>query len=233
MYGLVAPASSLSAYRGGSCVTGQSYVADDPKDASSRVGSGVGFVGEDSAWTLAHELGHMDGREHAPCDTSQWDAGYPYKGDALGVAGLDQRTHALIPASGATDLMGYCDPLWISDYTYSALFDRVLAVSGEKALSWRPTTTTTWAARVDEEADGTLTWSPPRLAARWAKSSPGRGGTRAGLPRGGPGQARAARPRRRGVDPSVSTAGFRLHRSRRKDAPASLTLAARRRVMGP
>lgn len=159
-YGLINPASSFSAYCGGSCVTGQSYVVDDPTDASSRVGSGVGFAGEDSAWTLAHELGHMHGREHAPCDTDGWDPSFPYSDGGIGVFGLDQRVGALISPSTATDVMGYCDPLWVSDYTFSALFDRLVAVNGEKTLGWQPQKVATWSIRVDEEADGTLTWGP-------------------------------------------------------------------------
>jgi hypothetical protein len=30
--------------------------------------------------------------------------------------------------------MGYCDPVWISDYTYSALFQRIQAVNGAKIV---------------------------------------------------------------------------------------------------
>ncbi|MEW5848958.1 MAG: M66 family metalloprotease [Myxococcota bacterium] len=124
-YGLVAPDDSFDAYCGNSCVTGQSYVVDDPVDADIRVGGGMGFSGEDSAWTLAHELGHMHGRYHAPCDVDDWDEDYPYTDGAIGVWGYDDRTGEYVDPDVATDFMGYCENNWTSDYTYRALFDRV------------------------------------------------------------------------------------------------------------
>jgi hypothetical protein len=133
-YALVAPAASYTAYCGGSCVTGQSYVVDDPADGAFRVGSGVGFGSEDSAWTLAHELGHEFGRYHAPCDTSGADGAYPYAGGDIGSWGWDARDGSFLAPGATTDFMGYCAPTWISDYTWSALFARTIATS---ALSYR------------------------------------------------------------------------------------------------
>ena len=132
-YALVAPASTYSAYCGGSCVTGQSYVVDDAADGNFRVGSGVGFGSEDSAWTLAHEVGHEFGRYHAPCDTSGSDVDYPYSGGDIGVWGWDLRDGSFQAPGTTTDFMGYCDPTWISDYTWSAMFDRTTAISALSA----------------------------------------------------------------------------------------------------
>ncbi|GAB4217042.1 MAG: hypothetical protein OHK0013_44210 [Sandaracinaceae bacterium] len=131
-YALVAPDVDFDSYCGGSCVTGQSYVVSDPADAAFRVGSGVGFGTDDSAWTLAHELGHEHGRYHAPCGTSG-DRDYPYAGGGLGVWGFDPRARAFLDPSRTSDFMGYCDPQWISDYTWSAIFTRTLAVSALSA----------------------------------------------------------------------------------------------------
>ena len=128
-YGLVAPDADFDSYCGGSCVTGQSYVTDAPEDGDFRVGSGVGFGTEDSAGTLAHEVGHEHGRYHAPCDTSGADADYPYRGGEIGVWGYDSRTRRFQAPSSTYDFMGYCDPQWISDYTWSAMFERTVAVS--------------------------------------------------------------------------------------------------------
>lgn len=123
-YALVAPDVSRDAYCGRSCVTGQSYVVSDITDATIRVGSGVGFTGDDTAWTFAHELGHLFGREHAPCSTSGADARYPYRGAALGVWGWDARDNTFFDPTMTTDFMAYCDPQWLSDYTYRALYER-------------------------------------------------------------------------------------------------------------
>ncbi len=128
-YALVAPESEFDAYCGGSCVTGQSYVVDAPGDAEFRVGSGVGFGTEDSASTLAHEVGHEHGRYHAPCDTSGADVDYPYRGGGIGVWGYDPRARVFHDPAEVTDFMGYCEPQWISDYTWSAMFERTVAVS--------------------------------------------------------------------------------------------------------
>lgn len=130
-YGLVCPADTFAAYCGSSCVTGQSYLVDSPEDSDYRVGGGVGYSGEDSVWTLAHELGHQFGRSHAPCDVSSYDPNYPYDGGLIGVYGMDLRQSpaALLSPDVYADLMGYCDDTWVSDYTYRAFFTRLLAVN--------------------------------------------------------------------------------------------------------
>lgn len=128
-YALVNADDTYDAYCGGGCVTGQSFVTDAPEDADYRVGSGVGFPGQDTAWTLAHELGHEHGRTHAPCDAGGADPDFPYGGGGIGVWGLDPRTGAFQDPATLTDFMGYCDPTWTSDYTWSAIFERTVAVA--------------------------------------------------------------------------------------------------------
>jgi len=84
-YGLMSPHGSRSSYCDstfGGCVTGQSYVATVD---GTRVGSGVGFGDLDTVGTLAHELGHLHGRFHAPCGTSGTDEDYPYADGSIGV----------------------------------------------------------------------------------------------------------------------------------------------------
>lgn len=87
---------------------------------------------------LAHELGHNMGRRHAPCGNAAGpDPGYPYQGGTIGLSGYDLYTWSktgiglpseFAPASG--DLMGYCVPPWISDYTYAGLLAWRGGVSG-------------------------------------------------------------------------------------------------------
>ncbi len=94
--------------------------------------AGVGYVGGKSAigWdklpsgagVAAHEWGHNWGRNHAPCGVSPADAGYPYADAAIGVYGMDVATATLKPPT-TKDLMSYCSPEWISDYTYKAVMD--------------------------------------------------------------------------------------------------------------
>lgn len=166
-YGLLMPATSRSSYCGstyGSCVTGQAYVAGVD---GSRVGSGVGFDDPASTRTLAHELGHMHGRSHAPCETSG-DSSYPYYGGETGVWGWDRRDGSLWPPD-STDIMGYCDDQWISDYTYRAVYRRALALRGESIVSTRPRV----ARRFAFVRDGALRWGEVHAL----RGVPGRAGT--------------------------------------------------------
>jgi hypothetical protein len=92
--------------------------------------AGIGYVGGKTAlgWdksgadmVAAHEWGHNWGRNHAPCGNPGGpDPNYPYANGIIGVYGLDVATLALKPP-GYTDIMGYCNNEWISDYTYEGV----------------------------------------------------------------------------------------------------------------
>jgi len=72
---------------------------------------------------MAHELGHNFGRFHAPsCGAAGADASYPYAGGRIGSFGYDLATNAL-KDSLLYDLMGYCNPTWISSYTFTAVLN--------------------------------------------------------------------------------------------------------------
>lgn len=126
-YGLVNSANTRREYR--SSVNGLAYLVDNPRGGMLRVGSGVGFTGDGSANTLAHELGHMHGRRHAPCGPVQnADPSYPYRGGRTGVWGWDSRQSVLYAPDLTADFMGYCGVEWISDHNYRAIFERINAV---------------------------------------------------------------------------------------------------------
>ncbi len=77
----------------------------------------------------AHELGHNWSRNHAPCGgPSGIDAQYPQSDGAIGVYGLDVASATLEPPT-TKDIMGYCDPKWISDYTYKAVMSYLISPS--------------------------------------------------------------------------------------------------------
>jgi hypothetical protein len=94
--------------------------------------AGIGYVGRGTAlgWdkggkdqVAAHEWGHNWGRNHAPCGgAGNPDANFPYLGGTIGVYGLDVATATLKPPS-FTDVMGYCNNEWISDYTYTGVLN--------------------------------------------------------------------------------------------------------------
>jgi hypothetical protein len=71
----------------------------------------------------AHELGHNWARNHAPCGgPSGLDPNYPRTDGTTGGYGYDMSTGTLEPPT-SSDIMGYCDPKWISEYTYSAVLN--------------------------------------------------------------------------------------------------------------
>ena len=76
----------------------------------------------------AHELGHNWARSHAPCGgPSLLDPNYPRADGSTGGYGYDMSSGTLQPPT-SSDIMGYCDPKWISEYTYSAVLNYLSTV---------------------------------------------------------------------------------------------------------
>ncbi|MDB4934929.1 MAG: hypothetical protein JWP87_1901 [Labilithrix sp.] len=129
-YGALAPTSSFNSFCGGGCVTGLSAVVDSPKTSFLRASVGVGYSGNDSVNTAAHEVGHAHGRNHAPCGGAQGvDADFPYSGGQIGTWGYDIFAKTFLSPTKGRDMMGYCPNEWVSDYTYTALFDRIASLN--------------------------------------------------------------------------------------------------------
>ena len=108
--------------------------------------SGMGYIGGSTrtaigwdakgraAHTMAHELGHLLGRSHAPCgNPGNSDPGFPYGSGAIGVHGLDVLTLKVKPVT-VSDVMGYCPPSWISDYNWTGMMVFQGAASGGAGL---------------------------------------------------------------------------------------------------
>ncbi len=93
--------------------------------------AGIGYVGLPAAvgwddagsapWIAAHELGHNWGRSHSPCGgASNPDPSYPYANGRTGTTGYDI-AFGVLHAPSEFDVMSYCHPEWISDYTYAGV----------------------------------------------------------------------------------------------------------------
>jgi hypothetical protein len=168
-YGVFSPAASLNAFCGQGCLLGVTLLNDSPSDVGDsrlRIAIGVGFE-EVFADTMLHELGHAHGREHADCgygiDPSSIDHDYPYDGGLIGNIAYDLVNDALVPTD-FSDVMGYCDDVWISDYQYTALLTRAVNIQDSMSRRSEEPTLSGVVIAVDEHGaawtDTPMTWNP-------------------------------------------------------------------------
>lgn len=111
----------------GGCIAGIGWVGG----LKAAVGfDGVGSQHAHASETHAHEVGHNHGREHAPgCGADDPDPNFPYVSGGKGTIGnsahpnfgFDIDSLSIYPYTAYYDMMSYCGPEWISDYTYEAL----------------------------------------------------------------------------------------------------------------
>ncbi|MFL5521796.1 MAG: hypothetical protein ACJ8B6_12720 [Gemmatimonadales bacterium] len=113
----------------GSGIAGLGYVPGRTAIGWDRLPSGDGVA--------AHELGHNLSLAHAPCGgAGDSDPGFPHAGGVSGIYGLDVATMALKQPS-LTDLMGYCNNTWISDYHYLKAMNHRQANAAALVMSTR------------------------------------------------------------------------------------------------
>ena len=157
-YAIFNPADSIAQYcSAGACVLGLTLLNNNPPSTGSallRGGLGIGFRGF-AANTAAHEIGHSHGRRHAPCGpgVQDIDPGFPHAGGQIGDWAYDIAEGKLIEPT-MTDIMGYCQNQFVSDYNYIAFHQRgqnvnleyvhegpevtydMIAVDGEGNVQW-------------------------------------------------------------------------------------------------
>ena len=125
--GMVSPSTETGTTTG----TGMTAVFDYAwvKFSNDLAAPGDPFAPQ-SGETLAHEIGHNQGRQHVDCGgPDDPDPNYPYPTDQIDNVGnsnhygFDVRSLVPIPPNGAKDFMSYCTPKWVSDYTWKALYN--------------------------------------------------------------------------------------------------------------
>lgn len=162
-YGIFNPASSVNSYCGGGCVAGLGNIAG-VGDSYSRAAIGLGFSeggGAIAYETAVHEIGHTHGRYHSPCGgAAGTDPNYPHSGAKIGEWGFNILTNSLYNPTTYTDVMGYCTPIWVSDYTWKGLFQRIKSVNGA-SIEVPPEMMNRTYDRARIDMDGDLHWLPP------------------------------------------------------------------------
>jgi hypothetical protein len=124
-YGMFMPDDDFYAYCVQGCILGLSELGFNTTNPSLRTSIGLSFS-DIAASTMVHELGHAHGRFHAPCGGAAGaDPNYPYPDALIGSWGYDLLTGELKDPSVYTDIMGYCPDIWISNYTYYSLWERI------------------------------------------------------------------------------------------------------------
>jgi hypothetical protein len=149
--GVFNPAANIREYCGhGGCVIGIAPAAGFSNPASLdtqmalRSALVVGYQTDHSGGTISQELAHAMGRLHAPCgNPAAIDKKYPYKDAALGSTGWDPIGKQLVSSDDHSDFMSYCSPVWVSDYTYKAIFDRMTKVSATLGQTQKYVSSTT------------------------------------------------------------------------------------------
>ncbi|MBC7771147.1 MAG: thrombospondin type 3 repeat-containing protein, partial [Pyrinomonadaceae bacterium] len=101
-------------------------------------GSSSAFDGPSGGTTLAQEIAHnYNGAfgnrwQHVNCGTPDGiNPNYPYATNTIGPSGgtnyygYDSISKSVIPPSTARDYMSYCDPNWVSDYTWRGIQNEI------------------------------------------------------------------------------------------------------------
>lgn len=129
-YGMVTGVATRDELDG---ITGTSEAGGD-SPTRAYFATGAAFGDQKAEDTLIHELGHTHRLLHTPCDgEDDPDPDYPHAGGVIGVEGYDRRTGTFV-SPDTSDLMSYCFPRWVSDYSWTKMADHVAAAQDFSGL---------------------------------------------------------------------------------------------------
>ncbi len=90
------------------------------------------------ARVVAHELGHNMSILHAPCGgPGSIDPRFPEPDGSIGSWGYDSRGEGRLVDPGTADLMAYCLPHWVSEFTFATALQHRLADQEREAQAIR------------------------------------------------------------------------------------------------
>ncbi|MEQ1504749.1 MAG: hypothetical protein ABMB14_21100 [Myxococcota bacterium] len=130
-YGMFVPDDSFFSYCASGCIAGLSSPGISLTNTSLRSSIGLGYP-DVAADTMVHEIGHAHGRFHADCGGAAGiDPKYPYPDALIGTWGYDLLNDEMKDPTVYTDIMGYCPDIWISNYNYFALWERISTLAAQ------------------------------------------------------------------------------------------------------
>jgi hypothetical protein len=125
-YGVVLPTAAKGEFCNAGCTQGQGNLARTATSAGEKAAVGTGYDLDDENVIFVHEMGHALGLNHAPCGPAGGpDSRFPYAGGHTGTWGYDALARALVDPATTFDVMSYCTPVWISDFDYALLGERL------------------------------------------------------------------------------------------------------------
>ncbi len=145
-FGMFTANTTFREFCSSGCVAGIATLGGNGTFGSpqDRYGVGIGYL-TDTATTssgvptteidvslnvMVHELGHTQGRQHAPCGgPAGIDRNFPNQTAEIDTYGYNIVTGAYSQPKASKDIMAYCEPNWISAYTYRALATRIQGVN--------------------------------------------------------------------------------------------------------
>ncbi|HJZ46879.1 MAG TPA: hypothetical protein VKE41_06920, partial [Roseiflexaceae bacterium] len=128
------------------------------ESAGLDIPASFGLPADTTSDTAAHEIGHNLGRQHAPCDTNQGiDPNYPDSTASIVQFGVDVSKGKVLNPNVTKDVMSYCEPQWISDYTYKAIY---AALGGKTTAAASPAPAPSLLIRGGIDPDGTASLAP-------------------------------------------------------------------------
>lgn len=125
-YGVIQPTEKELDFCIGGCTEGQSSIPWTGTSAGENAAVGTPYDFDRDNRIFVHEMGHALGLSHAPCGAVVGaDSRFPYAGARTGAWGYDVAARRLVDPTTVFDVMSYCGPVWISDFDYALLGDRL------------------------------------------------------------------------------------------------------------